>query len=64
MFLDGEDDENIAANAALIAAAPDLLDALCNVLDAASEDAPQKHPDWLRRYDAALRAIAKAEGRS
>ena len=53
------------ANAALIAAAPDLLSALTHAL-AALDDAMKNHTHWIYS-DAqreAMQAIAKAEGRT
>lgn len=52
------------ANACLIAAAPEMLDALQLCIDDAEQqikaDAPGIAPDW---YEAALAAVRKAEGR-
>ena len=47
-------------NAHLIAAAPELLDALCYLLEASSGQGP--HEQWLAAMDQARAAIAKAEG--
>jgi len=48
------------ANAHLIAAAPELLDALCYLLEASSGQGP--HEQWLAAMDQARAAIAKATG--
>jgi len=48
------------ANAHLIAAAPDLLDALCYLLEASSGQGP--HEQWLAAMDQARAAIEKATG--
>ena len=48
------------ANAHLIAAAPELLDALCYLLEASSGQGP--HEQWLAAMDQARAAIAKAKG--
>lgn len=55
MLTTGRSDEDSAANARLIAAAPELLDALRALV---STERP-----WDEVHDQALRAIAKAEGR-
>jgi hypothetical protein len=59
------DDDDVwpvmAANARLVAAAPDLLEAL-KALIAVSTNT-QAEADWSREWCAALDAIAKAEGR-
>lgn len=57
------------ANARLIAAAPDLLEACQNLLDIVGwelqEDPNPEELNGMRRaYDAAAAAIAKAEGRT
>ena len=48
------------ANAHLIAAAPELLDALCYLLEASSGQGP--HEQWLAAMDQARAAIEKATG--
>lgn len=48
------------ANAHLIAAAPELLDALCYLLEASSGQGP--HDQWLAAMDQARAAILKALG--
>ena len=57
--------EECEANAALIAAAPELLAALHHAL-AALDDAQKLHPHWIYAdaQNAARNAIAKAEGRT
>lgn len=60
---------NVEANARLIAAAPDLLEALkdwCSQYDGWSdaELAKRANPATIARYKASRAAIAKAEGRS
>ena len=59
------DSKTFAANAALIAAAPDLLAALYHAL-AALDDAMKNHTHWIYAdaQNEALAAIAKAEGRT
>jgi len=47
------------ANAHLIAAAPDLLDSLCYLLETCSGESPEQ---WLEAMDQARAAIAKAMG--
>lgn len=62
-------DEELDANAALIAAAPELLDALKECVDELDASGASTHPDDggvpgpYFRYVAALKAIAKAEGK-
>lgn len=56
-------DDEPMADARLIAAAPDLLEALENVIDAASEFDPRQHPRWPEIYKAALSAIHAARGK-
>ncbi len=50
------------ANARLIAAAPELLEALKAVVDSAVPN-PRDHPTMFPAWDLAKRAIAKVEGR-
>ncbi len=52
-----------AANARLIAAAPDLLEALKALIEAPVRDATHNIPAHHKRIIAACAAIAKAEGR-
>jgi len=47
------------ANAHLIAAAPELLDALCYLLQTSTGET---HEQWLEAMDQARAAIAKAKG--
>jgi len=47
------------ANARLIAAAPELLDALCYLLQTSTGET---HEQWLEAMDQAIAAIAKAKG--
>ena len=59
------DDATFEANAALIAASPELLAALHHAL-AALDDAKKTHPNWIYAdaQNAARSAIAIAEGRT
>jgi hypothetical protein len=58
----GNADGNAEANARLIAAAPELLEALKRITDAIEGTEPSQHVlDCL--YKVAIKAIAKAEGR-
>ena len=47
------------ADARLIAAAPELLDALCYLLQTSTGET---HEQWLEAMDQAIAAIAKAKG--
>lgn len=52
------------ANARLIAAAPDMLEALKRIAEWNDGSRPLGDEPWLEMVDIALPAIAKAEGRS
>lgn len=54
--------EERLANARLIAAAPDLLAALCSLMDAVSDMPIVPSNCWPDEWEAARAAIAKAKG--
>lgn len=67
---DDHNDEETQANAHLIAAAPELLSALSNILEDHKRMFPEAHPNSTIAWEeceevrAAFAAIAKAEGRA
>ncbi len=62
---EGEDWESVYANAALIAAAPDLYEALENVMHEIQFLGDEEHYfGTTERFDAARVALAKARGES
>lgn len=62
-YIDGFDHEEHEANAHLIAAAPDLYDALQNLLSRLANDA-DGHAWFMDEQEASIIALAKARGES